>query len=75
MITVTFLVAVAGALGYLLFCRLSPLIDCKKCDGRGRVTRWHGFGKQPCKYCEGEGQVSRTGALVLNRLGKDRRMS
>lgn len=54
--------AAVAVLAYALERRIAPLIECRRCAGRGNVRRWHLLTRRPCTRCAGTGRRPRWGA-------------
>jgi hypothetical protein len=62
------LLGVAWAVGYLLWCWISPFTHCRRCNGLGKRRARYGRGFRHCHHCDGSGYQLRPGRHILNHL-------
>jgi hypothetical protein len=62
------LIGLAWAVGYLLWCWISPFTHCRRCSGLGKRRARIGRGFRHCPRCDGSGYQLRPGRHILNHL-------
>lgn len=61
-----FIIAVTGGLGYLLSLHVHPYTRCRTCNGGGRHRGMiYGHATRACGHCGGTGRVQRLGVRLF----------
>ncbi|MGH3342282.1 MAG: hypothetical protein ACRDPK_05220 [Carbonactinosporaceae bacterium] len=69
------LLGLVWAVGYLLWCWISPFATCRHCSGSGNRRTRFGRGFRDCRHCDGSGHQLRPGRRILNELRSIHRAS